>query len=238
MRRWPSSRLRSPLRTEAARSVYVFDAFGTLFDPASVVRRLEDRYPGEGAGIAASWRATQIRYTWLRSLMDSYVPFDQVTRDALLVAARQAGQDPDPVELGALADGYAELDPYPEAAEVLDVLGRRGVRLGILSNGTDAMLRRLVDRAGLGSRFEAILSVELAGVYKPHPSVYAIATHALDCDPAAIRFVSGNSWDAAGAHRYGFDVVWVDRAGGTPEELGEPADHVVADLHGLLALPP
>lgn len=225
------------MHAEAGRSVYLFDAFGTLFDPGSVVPRLEDRYPGDGAAIAASWRATQIRYTWLRSLMGSYVPFDQVTSDALLVAARQVGQDPDAVELSVLADGYAELDPYPEAIEVLDALGRRGARLAILSNGTEAMLRRLVARAGLSSRFEAILSVELVGVYKPHPSVYAIATRALGCDPAGIRFVSGNSWDAAGAHRCGFDVVWVDRTASPPDELGEPADHVISDLRGLLALP-
>ena len=61
----------------------VFDAYGTLFDVHSVMRRCEAFWPGKGAALSAAWRVKQLEYTWQRSLMRAYQPFSAVTRDAL-----------------------------------------------------------------------------------------------------------------------------------------------------------
>jgi len=65
---------------------WVFDAYGTLFDVHSVVRRCDACWPGKGAALSVAWRAKQLEYTWLRSLMGRYRPFSEVTRDALKFA--------------------------------------------------------------------------------------------------------------------------------------------------------
>jgi 2-haloacid dehalogenase len=61
----------------------VFDAYGTLFDPQALSVPLEQAFPGRGAELAAAWRATQLRHTWLRSLMGDWLDFDGITRQAL-----------------------------------------------------------------------------------------------------------------------------------------------------------
>ena len=54
---------------------YVFDAYGTLFDVHSVVACCESFWPGKGVALSQLWRAKQLEYTWLRSLMQRYAPF-------------------------------------------------------------------------------------------------------------------------------------------------------------------
>ena len=61
----------------------VFDAYGTLFDVHSVVRRCDAFWPGKGAALSQLWRTKQLEYTWQRSLMQRYRPFSEVTREAL-----------------------------------------------------------------------------------------------------------------------------------------------------------
>ena len=47
----------------------VFDAYGTLFDVHSVTALAEQLVPGRGAALSQLWRAKQLEYTWLGSLM-------------------------------------------------------------------------------------------------------------------------------------------------------------------------
>ena len=52
--------------------------------------RCESCWPGKGAQLSQLWRAKQLEYTWQRSLMQRYVPFSTVTREALAYAARRS----------------------------------------------------------------------------------------------------------------------------------------------------
>ncbi len=49
-----------------------FDAYGTLFDVYSVTALCEELFPERGAALAQLWRATQLQYSLLRSLMGRY----------------------------------------------------------------------------------------------------------------------------------------------------------------------
>jgi 2-haloacid dehalogenase len=133
---------------------------------------------------------------------------------------------------------YLALDPFPETPEVLRELRRRGFRTAILSNGTPAMLAKLVERAGLTEAFEAVLSVETVGVFKTHPRAYQHALDTLALPARAIAFLSSNAWDAWGASDFGMRVVWCNRAGARRERLPGAPDfeiRTLAELPGLLA---
>jgi 2-haloacid dehalogenase len=109
-----------------------------------------------------------------------------------------------------------------------------GRTLAILSNGHPDMLDAVIDHNDLRVFFgERVLSVHEAGVFKPDPRVYALATASLERPAAAIGFVSSNGWDAAGAKSFGFPAYWVNRGKAPVERLGSPPDAVVADLSEL-----
>jgi 2-haloacid dehalogenase len=217
-------------------SAFVFDAYGTLFDVHSVAALADTIAHGQGAELSRIWRAKQLEYTWLQSLMacDAFAreDFDRVTAHALDYAWTALTLPPDAAGRKQLLDAYRALAAFPEAHRVLAALAPRP--RWILSNGTRAGLAPLVRSNGMEALIDGVLSVDEAGAYKPAPQVYALAANALRLPPARIGFVSANGWDAVGAKAFGFVSYWINRAGAPVDRHGPAPDHVLGSLADLL----
>jgi 2-haloacid dehalogenase len=61
-----------------------------------------------------------------------------------------------------------------------------------------------------------------------------MVTNAWRLYPAKISFQSSNRWDIAGAARFGFHTVWVNRAGQPDEYRDHAPAAVLPSLSGLL----
>jgi len=216
-------------------SACVFDAYGTLFDVASAAEACRDQLGEHWRAVADTWRAKQLSYTWLRSLMGRYVDFWQVTGDALdfALAARRIN---DPSLRARLMDCYLSLRPYSEVAQVLQRLRKAGKRTAILSNGSPRMLASAVQSAGLDDYFDAVFSVDAIKIYKPDPRVYRLAIDGLGVPAGAISFQSSNAWDAHAAQACGLHAVWCNRTGQIPERLPEPPEIEIDSLTDLPAI--
>ena len=213
----------------------VFDAYGTLFDFASAARSCADRLGNAVERVSALWRDKQLQYTWLRAAQGRHADFWQVTGDALDFTLETLG-----LEQAGLRERlmglYLALEPFPEVPGVLATLQRSGLKTAILSNGTPAMLDAVVGRAGLGTMFDAVLSVEEVGVFKPDPRVYRLAVDRLGCEAHTIAFQSSNAWDAHAASAFGMQVVWCNRYGQRRERLPGAPDCEITTLADLPAL--
>jgi 2-haloacid dehalogenase len=216
----------------------VFDAYGTLFDFNAAAARFEAELGGKAAKLSEIWRAKQLQYTWLRSLMDNYADFWTVTGEALDYALDAVDINDEEIR-SKLLNAYLTLDAYPEVPEMLQTLKSAGVRTAILSNGSPVMLDAAVKAAGLEDLLDATLSVEDVGIFKPHRSVYQLAVGVLGISAERVSFQSSNSWDAAGAAHFGFRVAWCNRFGQPEEQLpGKPDVQIktLAELPPLLGL--
>jgi 2-haloacid dehalogenase len=207
----------------------VFDAYGTLFDLASVAQAAADGLADGGRTLIEVWRSKQLQYTWLRGLAGRHADFLTVTGESLDFAMESLGIR-DPPLRARLLDGFLRIAAYPDVLPCLERLREAGITLAILSNGTPDMLEQAATRAGIRGHFAAVLSVESAGVYKPHPDVYRLATERLALPAEQIGFVSANSWDAWAAKAFGFHVLWCNRFAQTPERLAPPPDRQIRDL--------
>lgn len=221
---------RPPVRAAAC----VFDAYGTLFDVAGSARAARDELGERWPALAELWRSRQLQYTWLRSLTGQHADFWQVTGDALDFALASLGIENRALR-ARLMEAYLRLEAFPEVPAVLARLQEGGMRLAILSNGTPKMLAAAVDAAGLDGRFEAVISVEEAGVFKPHPDVYQLAPARLGLPREQICFLSSNGWDAWSAKAFGFRVLWCNRYSQPPERLPAQPD---GEINDLTELPP
>lgn len=210
---------------------WVFDAYGTLFDPFSVQAKAEHFFPGRGEALGRLWRSRQLEYTWLRALMNRYADFWQVTREALVFACRSLGLRCEETQQEGLMQEYLHLKVYPGVTAGLETLSNQ--RRAILSNGSPQMLEAVVEHSGLKQVFAALLSVDKVRTYKPHPAVYQLAVEALKLKKSEIGFVSSNYWDAAGASAYGFSAFWLNHSKAEPDELGIAPEAAIADLHEL-----
>lgn len=216
----------------------VFDAYGTLFDVHSAVRRGGAPLGDKAAAISETWRQKQLEYTWLRSLMGAHADFWQVTSDGLEFALSANGVS-DRALHDKLMGLYLSLDAYEEVTATLASLRRAGLTTAILSNGSSSMIEAAVRSAGIDNLLDANLSVEEVGIFKPDARVYQLAADRLSLRKEEICFLSSNCWDAKGAAYFGFKVVWINRFDREVDRL--PGEFVTAirrldELLPLLAI--
>ncbi len=94
----------------------------------------------------------------------------------------------------------------------------RRFRLGVVSNSYGNMPALLADAAF--PPFTVVVDSAIAGVAKPDPAIYRLATRDLDLPPIAILHV-GDSWerDVVPAHATGMRTAWLARPDAvTPRE--------------------
>ena len=196
-----------------------FDLDSTLYDHGQFVRgayadvaRAAEAAGGVPAGpflerILADWRRLGSRA-------------NTIFRDAL----RDFGAAADGLEqrlVQAYRDHRPALLPYPGVRAGLARLRRRGLRLGLLSDGQGPVQRRKLEALGLGALFHAVVVTGELGpaFYKPHPAGFERLAERLGTHPASIAYVGDNPLvDFAPARRLGMRTIRVR----TPEYLAEP----------------
>jgi 2-haloacid dehalogenase len=213
-------------------SIFVFDAYGTLFDVHSAVARHRDAIGAQADRLSAIWRTKQLEYTWVRSLMGAYRDFETVTAEALDFAATSCGGIDPPVREGLL-QAYQQLEAFADVRPTLQALRKNGARTAILSNGTPKMLATACAAAELTDLFDAVLSVEAVQIFKTHRRVYDLVGAHFHCPNKEVSFQSSNRWDVAGAARYGFHSVWINRSLQPDEYFDHRPTRIIASLAHL-----
>jgi 2-haloacid dehalogenase len=197
----------------------LFDVFGTLLDVHSVARRADELFPGHGAVLSQRWRDKQIEYTRIRTLSNHYLPFTQITEDALAWAAASLALPLDKAAAGLLMHEYTQLATFPDVVPALERLRQAGVTIGVLSNGDPGLLEDALHGAQIGEYFDLVLSADAVHAYKTAAAVYELGPRNLNHPAGEILFVSSNGWDAVGAQWYGYASFWVNRNGAPAERL-------------------
>jgi len=113
----------------------------------------------------------------------------------------------------------------------LAALAAAGVRMGLATNCSEALGR--VAASCVEVKFDALVTAERAGFYKPDPHPYRLALTELGVAPDRCLFVAGSAYDLIGASRVDLGIWWHDRIGmEKPPEAPEPLRHT-RDLRGL-----
>jgi 2-haloacid dehalogenase len=173
----------------------LFDLFTALMDSEPLWR--------DAAGSAASgesWRQESSRVAYSAGTYRSFL-------ETVEEAARIVGVEP-----GRAADllrGMGErLVPWPEAPQVLERLSEH-VRIAVVTNCSEELGQRAAARVGV--EFDAVVTAEAAGAYKPGPEPYLLALDRLGVEPSRALFVAGSPADITGARDAGMRVCWHNR---------------------------
>jgi 2-haloacid dehalogenase len=214
-----------------------FDAYGTLFDVFSVTALCEQLYPGKGNQLAQIWRAKQLQYSLMRSLMGRHRDFWGLTEDGLIWATKNLKLDLTADKKKQLMDAYLSLAAFPDVKPGLESLKKEGIKLAILSNGEPKMLEAAAKSAGIRDVLDEIISVEEVKIFKVSPRVYNLAPERMKVTNPELGFISANSWDINGAASAGLNTFWIQRSTAeVPEELGFQASAVVKAITDLAPL--
>ena len=215
-------------------SIFVFDAYGTLFDVHAAIARLRAQAGPEADRMSEIWRTKQLEYSWTLTLAGHYADFWALTERALDFALARVPTVPKALK-AQLLEAYFQLDAFPDARATLRALKAKGHSTGVLSNGSPHMLKGAVDATQIGADLDAVLSVDALKMFKPRPEVYGLVTQHFKCTPGEVTFVSSNRWDVMAGTSAGFNSMWVNRSKMPDEYLDFPPKRVLSDLSGLAA---
>lgn len=148
---------------------------------------------------------------------------------------------PDPVLRAALDAmyGVTQQNWYLEedAISTLEILKSRGYRLGLISNTSDDNnVQGIINRWGVRSFFETIITSAALGIRKPDAHIFRVALDRLRVQPEAAVMVGDTlEADVLGANQSGIYSIWITRRGQDPEEgvLAIQPQAVVTALHQI-----
>jgi 2-haloacid dehalogenase len=223
-------------RLAATRAV-VFSGYGTVFNSLGAVLRAKDALGEKAAPLARLWQAKLFESAWLSTITGRRIDLWEVTGEALDHALAAVGLGKNPLLRARLMQGQLQAPPFPDIRPVLQVLKRpRGRQLGLLSNASVTMLTAAVKAGGLYPLFDALISAESTGLFKPAPEVYALAPARFGVAANEIAYVSAHPWDVAGATAAGLAAIWLNRDGARGEFAWAPPVETIAAAEALPAL--
>jgi 2-haloacid dehalogenase len=188
----------------------LFDLLTALLDSWTLWNRVAGSDDGGGR-----WRAAYLRRTYQTGL---YRPYETLVAEAAIEASLPSAL------ASRLAARYHELKPWPEVTEVLDALRHVGLKLGVVTNCSEALGATAVVCTGVG--FDVVVTAERAGYYKPDPRPYKQALAELGMTASRCLFVAGSVYDLFGTSKVGLPTYWHDRIGlDLPENIPKPLAH-------------
>jgi 2-haloacid dehalogenase len=215
----------------------VFDVIETLMSLEPLRARLADT--GQPPHLLEAWYTRTLRDGMALSATGDYAPFTEVAEASLRGLAGHAISDD---QVGYVMAGFAELPAYPDAVPAATALTEAGLRVACLTNGTAFLTSSFVNRTGLGSLVDRVISVGEVYRWKPSGVVYLYAAEVLDTPPERLALVAAHDWDCHGAKRAGLTTGWVNRKAGVFGAPFAPPDVTGKDLlevvDKLLALEP
>jgi 2-haloacid dehalogenase len=209
-------------RFESIRAL-TFDLFGTVLDLGGSLTPAIGRFLAEkgcSTDPAQFWQQWRYRQR-IEQYQDSLV---MLGHSGYLETARRAF-------VYVLRLNRVEFKPFPDVVAVLPRLAL-DFRLVALSNGDRSFLDHLVANR-IKIDFDEVISVDVFGVFKPHPAVYRGAARILGLEPNEVMMVSSNSFDVMGARMCGNRGAFVNRYALPYEETPYVPDVTVKDFAEL-----
>ncbi len=195
-----------------------FDLFGTVLDLGGsltpyIAQFIEQRSAQDDVDASEFWGELRHRQR-IEQYQDSLVELGhtgylETAQKAFVYVAKLYGLPPSDEEVDAFMAGWQQLSPFADCLPALQRM-HPSYKLVALSNGNPWFLDHLVQNR-IQFDFDDIISVEVAGAFKPHPGVYRSAARILDMEPGEIVMVSSNSFDVMGARTCGLRGIYVNR---------------------------
>ncbi|MEZ2370493.1 HAD family hydrolase [Arthrobacter sp. RCC_34] len=199
-----------------------FDLDGTLFDHRGSATAAVDGFLA-AFGVVPSERTRELWFAAEEHEFERWragdIGFQQQRRNRVTTVFGALGlETPDSSEgLDSVFDRYlaayrAAWRLFPDAGDVLRRLRLRGVRVGILTNGSQGQQQEKVERTGLLDLVDTVCVSEEIGAQKPDRRAFDILADRLGVAPAECHFIGDNpEHDVAGAREAGMRASLIER---------------------------
>ncbi len=209
----------------------LMDVYDTILKMDEVERRVNEMLSSRLAYTV--WYEVFMQYCFVDNCIDRFNDFASIAAATLQMTAKRLKKDLSEREIKEVLDLLKYLPIREGVQDGLSALNDLGIRIAALTNSPEAIVVERMERTGLASYFEKILSAEHVRKYKPSLEVYNWAARQLNTGVNNILLVSKHGWDIAGAHNAGMRTAYVNNTAEVFYPLAPKPDFIARDLEKL-----
>ena len=187
--------------------VILFDVYETLLDMGEVERKLNSFFDSNKG--YAIWIELFMQYCFADNCIGEFHPFTAIAKATMQMTAEKLGSRITESETDLVLGLLKHLPVHEGVQEGLSALNDRGYRVAALTNSPQPVVYERMERTGLISYFEMVLSAEEIKRYKPSPEVYNWTAQKLAVPKNEVLLVSAHGWDIAGAAAAGMQTAYL-----------------------------
>lgn len=198
------------IRNEISKPKFILlDVYGTILDMIEVQKHVN-------AVLKTKWGYTLwfelfMQYSFVDNCTVQFHDFPSIAEATLKMTSQMVRQKIDESDVSSMLKLLEQLPIKEGVQRGLSQLNDQGIRVVALTNAPERIVRSRMERTGLVSYFEKILSAEHVGKYKPAVEVYRWAADEANVMPREILLVSAHGWDVAGAANAGMQTAYLQQ---------------------------
>lgn len=189
--------------------VLIFDVYETLLDMTDVERRVNNLFDSSKG--YTLWFELFMQYCFADSCIRQFHSFSDLARASMEMTAQKLGRSVSADGIEDVMELLKHLPVHENVPQGLSLLIDQGYRIAALTNSPENTVSERMERTGLVSYFELVMSAEQVKRYKPSLEVYEWAAKKLGVATSDVMLVSAHGWDIAGAAGAGMQTAFVQR---------------------------
>jgi 2-haloacid dehalogenase len=209
----------------------LLDVYETILSMHEIEKRINYRLNSKRAYLL--WFELCMQYSFVDNSILQFHDFSTLADAALRTTARLLDQEIHPDDSQEILALMKQLPIHEDVQEGLSSLYNQGFRVAALTNSSEKIVTDRMNRTGLDSYFEVVLSAEQVKKYKPALEVYAWAAAKLQLPPREILLVSAHGWDLAGAEKAGMQTACLSQSRHVVYPLAPQPDYSCKNLKDL-----
>lgn len=189
--------------------VIVFDVYETLLTMSDVERKV-NQVMDSSRGYTI-WFELFMQYCFANNSLDSFQDFISIGKATLQVTASKLGRSVSDAEANDVLTLLKHLPVHEDVPSCLSELKDSGYTIMALTNAPEKLVFERMERTGLVSYFDEVLSAETVKKYKPDKTVYQWAAEKIKSNVSEILLITAHGWDIAGAANAGMKTAFLKR---------------------------
>ncbi|MBK5270845.1 MAG: haloacid dehalogenase type II [Bacteroidia bacterium] len=190
--------------------IILLDVYETLLDMSEVEKRVKNLLDSKKGYII--WFELFMQYCFVDNCTVQFNDFSSIAKATLQMAGQILEKNVSDEDIDQILDLLKQLPLHNGVQKGLSQLHEQGFRIAALTNSPQKIVLDRMERTGLVSYFETVLSAEHVKKYKPSIEVYEWAAKKLEVSPIEVLLVSAHGWDIAGGANAGMQTAYLKQS--------------------------
>ncbi len=201
-------------------AVIFIDVYETMLNMEDVERKVNSILDSKRGYVI--WTELFMQYCFIENCLHRFNDFLDIGKATMQMAGNILGRNVSDAQALSALELLKHVPLHEDVHEGLSQMRDMGVRLAALTNASSGIVMERMERTGLVSYFEKLLTSDVIRKYKPCTEVYQWALDAMDVAASEAMMVTSHGWDLAGAANAELQTVYIQRSQQGLYELAPP----------------